>query len=47
MKPRVGDPADASFVFGHRDSKDLGDVAREGLRVCGPILRESLIQRSL
>ena len=36
MKPREGDPVDASFVFGCQNSKGLGDVAREDLRVCGP-----------
>ena len=36
VKPREGDPADVSFVFGCQNSKGLGDVAREDLRVCGP-----------
>lgn len=39
-------PADA-FVFGRQDSTGMDDVAREGLRVCGPTLSESLIQLSL
>ena len=47
VKPREGDPVDASFVFGCQNSKGLGDVAREDLRVCGPTFSESLIWCSL
>lgn len=43
VKPREGDPVDASFVFRCQNSKGLGDVAREDLRVCGPTFLESLI----
>lgn len=47
VKPREGDPVDGSFVFGCQNSKGLGDVSREDLRVCGPRFSESLIWCSL
>lgn len=33
MKPRVGDSEGAFFGFECQDSKDMGDVANEGLYV--------------
>lgn len=43
VKPREGEPVVASFIFRCQNSKGLGDVAREDLRVCGPTFLESLI----